>query len=273
MSLILIPDAMMPAPARHWSKLFVCLSCLHACLPTVRVYVLYLRTGTYTGLEFASSARHYQLSIVWRLGSFINYRKTDLTMDTQPVIVKLYDNGHSTRHVQTTRHQFYSLIAVIFLSVPSLLLLHKSPYALRIQVEVTTKANSTETLPVPMIRTRKDPIDIAPTIVPKEESIEVAPTIVPKEESIEVAATIVTKEISTQKGGNKKKKKKGKNKNNVPKEDSTEAAPTTTVPTQEPIETAPTIVPKEESTEAAQGITPKEISTQKKKTKKNKGKN
>jgi hypothetical protein len=80
------------------------------------------------------------------------------------------------------------------------------PYALRIQLEVTTKANSTETLHVP-------------TIVPKEESTEIAPTIVPKEDSIETAPTIVPKETSTQKGENKEKKNIGKNKKNVPKED------------------------------------------------------
>jgi hypothetical protein len=114
-------------------------------------------------------------------------------MDTSPVIVKLSDNGHSTRHLHTTRHHLHVLIAVIFLTVPFLLLL-QSPYALHIQMEVTTKANSTETLHVPTIRTMKDSIDIAPTIIPEEDSIEIAPTIVPKE-------------ISNQRGGNKEKKK------------------------------------------------------------------
>jgi hypothetical protein len=39
----------------------------------------------------------------------------DLTMATPPFIVKLSDNGHSTRHLHTTRRHGYSLSAVIFL--------------------------------------------------------------------------------------------------------------------------------------------------------------
>jgi hypothetical protein len=107
----------------------------------------------------------------------------DLTMDIPPVIVKKSDDGHSTRHL-------HSLIAIIFISVPLLILL-QSPYAL--QQKVTAKANPTETLLVPMVVTKEESTETAPTIDPKVDSIEMAPTLVPKEESSETAPTIVPK--------------------------------------------------------------------------------